>query len=176
MQDKWRTTIRPGYKLRLVLKASFGGGTGIACLVGVGAFMPLELLKVWGFPVLVAASTLIAWSMLPYRRMTRLENNPDELWTNSNGDLVYAVQKSPIMTIPLGAIDKCFYIDKPQDYGIAIAIKPHPSQKIRVHNSGLDFRAYQQATVLRYGCDIFLPFFSERSFKNISEFLAEQNS
>ena len=173
MQYKWRTSIKPAYKWRCVLRASFFGGIGVIILVAAGSFMPVAQLSIWGLPLLLIAGALITWSMLPYRRMTRLENAPDELWVNSTGDLVYAKQSTPIFTIPRSTIDKVFYIDKPKNYGICIGIKSPTPEKVRVHNPGFNFQAFRKSSIHTYGCDIFLPWFSERTFQELQEYLQE---
>ena len=168
MQQKWRTSITSAYKRRCVLRASFVGGFGVACLVAGGSFMPLEWLSIWGLPLLVGAGGLITWSMLPYRRTTRLENKPDELWLNASGSLTYAKGGSPTLTVPEIAVEKMFYIAKPNIYGICIAIKPHPPEKVRVHDVDFNYSQFQQDNIRKYGCEIFLSFFSERTFNDIS--------
>lgn len=170
IHEKWRTMIRPGYKRKQVFKASIGGGIGAAILLAAGAVMPLNQLEVWGLSLFVGAGALIVWSMLPYRRMVQMENIPDELWINTKGDLVYAKNSQPILSIPQHAIDKCFYIDNSDVYGIAVTIKMPPMKKISVHDSGFNFKAFQHACVYQYGCDLFFPFFSKRSFQSLQEY------
>lgn len=163
--------VAPSYKRRVVLKASFGGGIGVSALVAAGAFMPQAELNFWGLPLLIVAGALITWCMLPYRRMTELENSPDELWINAKNELVYAKKNHPLFSVPLSAIEKIFYTDRGNEYGICLKTAPHPAQKIRIHHINLDFNALRQTAIRKHGCDIFLPFFSKRTYDDLKEHL-----
>lgn len=171
MQEKWRTSITAAYKRRCVLRAAFIGGIGVAALVAGGSFMPVDELSIFGFPLLLVAGGLMTWSMLPYRKMTRLEDKPDELWISPKGAIVYAKGGNPTLTIPEIAISKIFYIDKPDIYGICISIKPQPLEKVRIHDGSLDYAHFQYSNIRTYGCDIFLPFFSARTCEAIKEYI-----
>lgn len=167
MQFKWRTSINPAFRKRSLFKASTVSGLAIFLLAIAGSMMPLQLLSEWGFLMLLICGTLITWSMLPYRKLERLESNPDYLWTNSKGDLVYGKQDLPILTIPLQSIDTSFFIDKKNIYGIGIVLHSHPQEKIRIHQVSFNFKTLQTSSLRKYGCDIFLPYFSERSFNEL---------
>lgn len=174
MQYKWRSSIKPTYKWRCVLRAALVGGVGIILLVAGGAFTPVHQLSLWGLPLLLLSGGLITWSMLPYRRMVQLENAPDELWINSRGDLVYAKKSTPIFTVPQQTIEKIFYIEKPSIYGICLHLKPSLSEKVRIHYTSFDFRSFRKNSVHLYGCDIFFPLFSDRTFRELDSYLGEE--
>ena len=176
MTNKWRTAITSTFKRQCVLRASLGGGLGVMILVGAGSFLPLQFLESWGLPLFFASLGLITWSMLPYKQLVQLENKPDELWLNTKGDIVYAKKGIPTFTVPQNSLEKMFFIQKTNEYGICLSIKQHPREKVRIHNPNFDYATINHKNLRKYGCDIFLPFFSERTFKDLQDTLNELNS
>lgn len=141
----------------------------MAALVAAGSLMPVSELNIWGLPLFLAAGALIAWSMQPYRQLCLLENQPDELWLDEKKALVYAKKSIPILSIPLPSIEKFFFLQKPHIYGICISTYAHPPEKIRIHLHSVDFARMRQSALRNYGCDIFLPFFSQRTFQELQD-------
>lgn len=174
IEAKWRTCIKPEYKKHCVLKASIVGGLGVCGLVAAGSFGSLPFLSTWGLPIFLLCGGLIAWSMQPYRRMVKSENQPDELWINAKDELIYVKEQKPVFTVPLTAINTLFYFDKPSGYGICLSLKLKHPTKIRVHDLSYPFARMQKNTIRQQGCDIFFPFFSERALKELKEYLPEE--
>lgn len=167
--------MNEGYKLRSSIRTSLMRfvlmkGTAIA-LIGAllllygGIFLPVDVLSIWGFPLMLAGGGLIAAGLLPYRLLSRLERKPDELIVNTN-ELILISQGRPCLTIPCQSIARTAYIEYGRCYGIAIWLKTPIPEKVIVHTSRFPKR-YQKNTHKYYDCTLFLPYFTERSFTTL---------
>jgi hypothetical protein len=144
-----RSSIRPSLKHSLLQRGTFLGFIGGLLFLLAGIFLPLPQLSIWGLPVLGAAFALITAGLLPYRRLSHLEMHPHEI-SLTEQRLRFSRSGKPSFTLPLSCIKRIDYRDAPRHYGIAIWLKnPLPAKE---------------------GCDIFLPYFSKRSFDEMKEF------
>lgn len=133
-------------------------------LLIAGAFIPVSLLKTWGLAILIVALLLITIGLIPYRRLTKLETSPDEI--HCDDTFLFFIRKGkPIYQIPLSTIDRLEYVEKDALYGLCIWLKA-TEEKIKVFNPEI---ACHQHPICQ-GADLFFPYFSERSCKEIQEF------
>jgi hypothetical protein len=143
---KLRTSIKPELMRRVLFRGSFLGGFGVILMVASGAFLPVPVLSRWGMPIFLLSIGLIAVGMLPYRKLTRLEKNPDEIIISKDEQLVYLRKGKVVFTAPLSSINSCTYVDDESHYGIKITLKE--------------------------GQEYFLPYFSERARSQIERYRA----
>ncbi len=139
---KLRTSIKPDLMRKALFRGSLLGGSGAIILFLSGTFLRVQILSIWGLPLFFLSLGLITLGMLPYRRLTRLEKNPDGIIVSSDDLFIYRRKGKVILTTPLSMIISCEYVDDESLYGI----------KIKAN-----------------GIEYFLPYFSERASKSLIE-------
>lgn len=155
-------SIKTELMRKTLFKGSMIAGLGGIFILFGGVFFDEKSLSSWGLPLFFLAMGLIAAGMIPYRRLTRLEKNPHLVVVNER-ELVFFKQGKKTFTIPLESIDSISYCHSGDLYGIGIVIKKNPQKKVIIHSRLFDRK--------RFGCDLFLPYFSERSCREISTHL-----
>jgi len=167
---KIRSSIKPKLLRVTLKKGALIGGAGALTLLLAGTLLPLEQLKIWGLPALVVGFVLISVGLLPYRKLTRLELKPHEL--HYDGEFfLFLQQGKPLFKIPEESVEKMCYVEKEQMYGIAIWLKRPIEEKVRVLQPHFQFEAFVSDSAQRFeGCDLFLPYFTERSWKELEDY------
>lgn len=158
-----RSSIRPELKLNTLLNGTLIAVAGVALLVAGGTFMPERLLSTWGFLIWIVALFMIAYGLIPYRKLTRLELKPFEI--HNEGDrFLFKTPKGIVLTLPKKELIKSQYVTLGKVYGIAIWLKEPKKLPDTLRND-----LYQNKIRKAFGCDLFLPYFSEKGY---SEFQA----
>lgn len=163
------TTIKPALLRNALLKGTAIAGIGVIILAIAGTYAPPNLLTYLGPFVLILGGGLIAWGLLPYRKLYSLENSPNELIYTNGKQIQFIAKGKEVYTIPLEMIEKLDYIEKKNNYGIAIYLNKDTKKKIVVHNPRFDMASFQKKSQKKYNCDLFIPYFSERSFNRIQD-------
>lgn len=163
-----KSIIKPSLKKVALLRGTILGILGIALWLYGGIFLSTNSLTIWGWPIFIVGLLLITWGLLPYRKLTRLENNPNEIIVTDLEEL-YFKQGTPVFKIALENIEEMAYVDNNSHYGIGLWIKKPQTKNILVLHPTLDLKAYLKDCQNRYFCDVFLPNFSKRSFKELEE-------
>lgn len=164
-----RSSLKPALKQSALYRGTLLAFPGICLLLFGGIFLKETSLALWGFPLMGAGLALITAGLLPYRRLTRLETVPHELLLISDMGVRYSQNRKPCFTIPWSSIAKTAYLDHPDHYGIAIWLERPISRHCTILNSAsLDatFKIVQS----RDRCDVFLPYFSKRSYQDMLDF------
>lgn len=169
---KLRTCIKSDVRRHALIRGTLFSAIG-ACLLLYGAiFLPTATLQVWGIPLLCIGGGLMTWGLQPYRRLCQLENRPDEIISVYKTEIQYYSKEKRIFTIPAQSIQKLSYFEKENAYGIKISLKLPCSEKIRIHDPKFDFDLYLKKTRAKYGCELFLPYFSKRAFQDLFDFMS----
>jgi hypothetical protein len=157
---KWRTCVKASWKQYLLIRATLLGGAGMLILVMASILLPVNQLSYWGFPLFIFSIGLVAGGMIPYRRLVQQERNPDEIILTKDDKLVYHRQGKKVGLIPLSMVDKIVYIDSQKNEGISLLIHRQlmGSERIII---------YQKQQLQFLNGNIFLPHFSERTFKEL---------
>ena len=126
-------------------------GTALAVLGGAilllaGTLIPPSILATWGLILFLIGFGLITWGLLPFRRIKQLEQNPYQLIVDSNS-IRLSKKGDVLINIAQQDIGDVFYFEKLRVYGVMIITKG-PSHK-------------------KY----FLPYFSNRAYDSLSEYL-----
>lgn len=156
-----------------LLRASLIRGTVIA-LCGVlllaygGTFLDVNTLSFWGIPLLLVGGGLIAFGLIPYRRLCRYEKNPNEIVVNQGGYMQFVERGKIKYSIPIESIDQLKYHEMGNDYGICVIFKKDVEKKMIVHNGRFDMGAYQKYCRSSYGCDLYIPYFARRAFTRLA--------
>jgi hypothetical protein len=165
---KLRSSIHTPLMKSVLMKGSLLAAIGVSLLTYGGIFMPVEELNFWGFPLFLVGGGLITAGLLPYRRLRSLERKPDELLYN-NESLQFVAKGARCLTIPLSSIARTAYMERGLNYGIGVWFKnPLPAQ-IVVHNNKFSLKRLQ-GTHKTYECDLFFPYFSERSYNQLIDY------
>lgn len=138
-------------------------------LIFAGTFLPPSFLTLWGIPIFVAGMVLIAVGLIPYRRLAKLELKPHTL-SYDGETLLFAKEGKPLFKISEKEIKDIRYVEKKNLYGIAIWLHRPVIEKVKVLQPHFNFAAFAAESAERFeGCDLFLPYFSEKNFKCLLE-------
>lgn len=153
-----RSSIHKDLMRFTVWRSTIFGVAGAALLFWGGTFLKTSDLNRWGFPLFLVSMGFITAGMLPYRRLKQLEMNPYSLTTE--GEWLHLSKKGvPLLSLKWADVQEIKWIEQGRKYGIGFILK-------------------QQANVVTYnhyaiqklkGCDIFLPYFSERSYQILKD-------
>lgn len=165
---KLRSSIKPSLKKSVILRGSLLSALGVALWLFSGIFFSITTLSTWGWPIFLIGGILITIGLLPYRKLSRLENNPHEIVITDLDELYFSMG-TPIFKIHLEKIEEMAFLDDEKRYGIGIWIKKPIDKNVIVLHPTLDFNAYLADCQKRYFCDIFFPYFSKRSFQELEE-------
>lgn len=155
---------------KLLLRGTLLGGLGAALLLLTGTLLSTPLLSLFGLPVLIVSSLLIGLGLFPYRKLSRLEMRPHELSTDGK-TLFFAKSARPLFKIPTSCIEKIEYLEKEGLYGIALFLDKNSSEKVVVQQRSFALEAFIQDAKIRFHCDLFFPYFTERASKELLETL-----
>lgn len=168
------SSIPPILLKKTLLKGSLLAIVGALIFVFAGSFLSPLYMKQWGWTIYPGCLTLIAYGLIPYRRMSRLVLKPDQLIAKGKEDLEFFSKGEKIFRIPFSIIQDIHYIEQNTLHGIGMKLDPESiegfikqfpkskkllSTNIRIHP--LDY-------------DLFFPFFTQRSFNELKEWQAEE--
>ena len=142
---------------------------GILGLILASVYIDLADMRRWGWLVFLICLGLITIGMLPYRRLVRVQMNPNELHLVDSNHLQYYSKGRSLLTLPFNSIAKVDYIDKKTLYGIAIWLKPPPNQPVIVHQCRKMVDALRQQGQRLAEADLFFPYFNQRAFQELVE-------
>lgn len=134
-------------------------------LLLAGAFIPPYYLSTWGTLTFAFSLVLIAWGWLPYKRLSQLQKQPEQIIVDMSS---LSLEKSgkQIFSIPLKQIKRCGHVDGLETYGICLWLRKPSSVKRRP--KWLRSRGSPS-------CDLFIPYFSHRSYAQLAEVLEHTN-
>lgn len=168
-----RSSLKPALKRATLYRGSLLACLGICLLLFGGISLTATTLARWGLLVMGAGLALITTGLLPYQRLTRLEIQPHELLLIPDTGVRFSQHRKPCFTIPWTSIEKTAYIDQPSHYGIAICLKHPIPEKVIVHDPSFRFQQMLQKCRSSHSCDIFVPYFSKRSYEEMLDFFCE---
>lgn len=166
---KVRSSIKASLMRSVIYRGSIIASLGIGSMVYAAVFLPPEVLKKVGLPIFLLGIGLIALGLIPYRRLAQLEKKHNEIIISNDETLLFASKGKSLFTIPLKSIESMEYHEKGFHYGIGISLKKPVTEKIIVHDTWFNVHRYQKYSRKLFGFDLFLPYFSERTFQQIKE-------
>jgi len=166
---KLYSSVKPSLIRWMLFRALLLAGAGVLLLAYSGSFIPPQQLSVWGIPILLVGGALIYIGMVPYRRLVRVQDAPNELIVIGEKYLQYVERGVRQFSVPVVSIEKIAYRDSGgREYGLAITLKEPLPEKITVHNPRLDILKFQKRSQKRQGCDLFIPYFSVRAYTRLA--------
>ncbi|MCB1111965.1 MAG: hypothetical protein H7A37_10430 [Chlamydiales bacterium] len=163
-----RSCIKPNLKRVLLLRGTAIAGIGVILLALSGSFIPPEHLRIWGFPIILVGGAMIAIGMLPYRRICRKEDVPDELRVLGEEYIQYRLWGKPVLTVPTKSIASMKHIEGGYRYGIAMNLRHPIPEKIVIHDPKFSDEKFHAQSAKRTGYDLFFPYFSRQGFTRIA--------
>lgn len=163
--EKFCSTITYALLHKTLIRGTFLSLLGIF-LFYVGNCLSPETLNSLGIFILIGGLALITWGLYPYRRLSKLQIFPNELYLNTTS-LYFADRGKQTLSIPLSSILKFSYLEKKNSYGIAIWLKRPIPKKISVLNPNFNFSSFHRNSQKRFNCDLFLPYFNQNCFEKL---------
>ena len=168
MKDNFsiRTSINPQLMKSTLLKGFIIALLGILLLFFGGIFLPVNILKLWGPLIFIGGMAFVIMGLLPYRKLTQLELKPMTLTAEAGGEWVLIHGAKKLLSISDKSISKIEYVNDQKNYGLGIWLNKPIEEKIIIYDP-----AYK---VFRgFGADLFLPYFSKRSVKELHAWMQE---
>jgi len=165
--EKLRTSIRNSLKKKLLFRGSLFAVIGAAILIYMAVAFSVHQLQVWGFALWSISILLIAFGLVPLKRINRLETRPHEILLSSDRELAFFLNKRKEVTLPFDRIEKIEFYDDGRIYGIAFHLKAPCRQP------GFEWIYLPQIWWIKWKTQsqLFLPFFTKRSFNELQEHL-----
>jgi hypothetical protein len=177
-----RSSVLPGLMRRTLFRGTWMAGIGVFLILGIGAFLPPQHMKTWGIFVFLAGIALITLGLLPYKRLKKLEENPNLLKIDQTS-FHYFLNGKKRFSIPIASIHHLGYTPQinssiqqateeagqAYEYGIKVVLNESPQQKIVVQDPHFDFARFSQKCMKKHECDLFLPYFSPRTYFTLLE-------
>jgi hypothetical protein len=160
--------IRSVLKRQILFKGIFFALAGVLLWVVCGALIPEDYLSVWGPVIFFGGGLLITLGIVPYKRLSHLEDHPHRLQV-SDDRLSFLYKGKPLISLPTDNIKKVEFRDDNGLYGIALWIKS--DNKLFTHRSTLCPKHYMLEVKRKHHCDLFFPYFSRNSYERLSDFL-----
>lgn len=165
--------MRSNVKRTVLRRGSLFAVCGILLWVVTGALLPLPTLTTWGPGIFIIGGIFIAFGMVPYRRLTHLEDRPHRILIDANV-LHFFHKGKELFSMPLTRIEKVEYFDDAVLYGIAVWLHPgDPTVHLTGHRKNVVIRRYVAKVRRRYGCDLFFPYFSKSAYHALASSLDE---
>ncbi len=161
--QKYFSSVRPELKRRVLMKGSLWAAIGTLPLIYGGIFFGVNVLSFWGFALLGFWIFCLLMGMIPYRKLTRLEVNPDSLIVDVE-KLTYIRGKKEILSVPLESIESLDYIDSGDIYGIGVRLKNPVPKKVVIYNELTTIYGLE-------GYSLFFVYFTERVCSELREYL-----
>jgi hypothetical protein len=162
-----RSSIKTELFKKILLRGSFFSALGFIPLLYGSLWMNASTLSTWGIPLFFLGIGFITLGMLPYKRLTTLQQHPNCIHLIDEKTLIYEHLGKQTLSIPLQTIESASYQEDPSNYGICIFLESRPEEKIIVQDPRFAYERYQNESRKRYGCDLFFPYFSKRGFDKL---------
>ncbi len=171
-----RSSIKSSLYKKILFRGSFLSLLGFLPLIYGSLWMDAQALSVWGIPLFFSGIALIMFGMLPYKRVAELQKHPNQIHLIDEHSLCYDHLGKKTMTVPFSAINNIGYYESSGIYGIKLHLKNSPEEKVMVHDPRFSMERFEKASRKNYGCDLFFPYFSKRSFNAILPLVPDRAS
>ncbi len=163
-----RTAVLKPLKSHLVKRGSLYAILGGALLLGFGAFSPPLFLSRWGLLIWCSALFLIAWGLIPYKRVAKLEEIPNRLILDGE-KLSYFKGEKLCRQVDRKSIVSADFIEVNPLYGISLKVDPETKEQLP--EPSFMARVCLKKVKAAHDYDLFFPYFSKRSARELQEWL-----
>lgn len=141
------SSVDTALKKKVLLRGTFVALIGLIPLLFAAVYLPREVLTKFGIWVFIFWALMTTLGLLPYKRLLEVEKEPHIL-TVSNKEFVVAFHGKQPFEIPKKQVEAISFLKGKNGYGIVLELKEAlPSGRTK----------------------LYLPYFSERSFKSLFE-------
>lgn len=115
------SSIHPNFKRKVLLRGCLSAFPGFIFLFFFGVYGTPLFLETWGILIFAIGIGSVAWGLIPYRKLSRLETHPHRIavekdnWQITTGKKTYTFEQKDIESIQ--------YIHEKNRYGIEITIQ-----------------------------------------------------
>jgi hypothetical protein len=169
-QIKLRSKIPADLIKETLFRGSILASIGASLLLYGSVRLSVQSLAIWGPWLFGVGILFIIVGMVPYRRLSRLQGQPDELLVDQQ-DVHLRTGGKLLFSIPLHAIEKVSFVAQPKA-GIALQLKRAPSQRVRVYCKSFNMTRFEARNQKSYGFPLFFPHFTHRACEELEEILA----
>jgi len=162
-----RSTVYAKDIKTVLLRGTFISLVGVFLICYSGTWLPAVQLNIWGSVIFLTGLGLITWGMIPYRKLTQLQIHAHELIVTPDF-FSYAPKGKMTLTIPFSALQKSEFLQVQSIYGIALHLKKNPKEKIQIHDHYFNVSSFRRKSQKQFGCDLFLPYFTEKSWRRLT--------
>lgn len=164
LRKKSKSVIKEKLLRKALLKGTLIATCGLSLIV-IAAFTTFATYL--GLISFILGLGLIAFGLLPYKKLSKLQLNPHEI-QNDGQNLLFIKGGKPLFKIDLISIQKIEYVERNDLYGLGIILKKPLKEKIKI--------LQPQCPIQYYSCegyDLFLPYF----LKNVvNEIILNENN
>lgn len=134
------TSVEPKLLRKKLWFGTMLAGIGGLTLLLAGVFLPVTILSTWGWLIAIGAWLLIAYGLIPYKRLKQKEENPDSIKLGDDEILYYYQGNREACRILFSTIENVAYRSG-DHYGITMREKS--------------------------GAEKFFPYFNEKAFRTL---------
>lgn len=167
---KIRSSIKTDLLRIVMLRGTILAAIGCLSLIFSGIFLPLNTLQFFGAPIVLSSILLITVSFYPYQKLKKLEITPHEITILDDQQFLFSWKKKPTFIVPFREIEKLINIDLAGQYGIGLFLKESAIKEITVVDPDFDILKFKASCEKNYKCNLFLPYFSKKSFELLLKF------
>lgn len=164
-----RTSIRPKLKQFLLFRGSLLAFSGVSLILYAGVFVGPKALSHWGLSLCFVAFLMMAWGLIPYRRASKMEEQPSELIISEDLSVRYRKQGKESTSFSLRDVDEAIFCEEKGLYGMGLKFKI--KERVPTVTPSLIFTLYSHSLKRKYAFDLFFPFFTERTVHEFQELM-----
>ncbi len=172
----FRSAVKPELIRSTLSRRGWVAVLGASLIVLTGTVLPFDWIKLWGLPLFLIGLVLVAFGILPYRKLSRLQLHPHRL--EYDGEFFHFLkQGKPLFKIPEISVDHITFLEKELLYGVAVYLKKPAPEKVVVLDKRFDIEAFVEDSKRRFdGCDLFLPYFSKKTVQDLKALLESDHA
>jgi hypothetical protein len=141
------SSVSSDLKKKTLYRGTFVAAIGIIPIAWAIVALSHEVIYKWGIYLFIFWLAMVVFGLQPYQRLKKAEQQPHKLEVLKNEFVISFYGKDPF-SIPIKSIDAISYLKGKNEYGLLLELKKAlPSGKLK----------------------LYLPYFSERTFKSLFE-------
>ncbi len=136
------SAIHPNFKRKVLRRAALCAFPGFTFLFLLGVYGTPLFLETWGLLVFGIGIGAVAWGLIPYQRLKRLETSPHTITITEENWIITRVDNE--QNVPANSIKGVRYIASKKVYGIELTLQDR---------------------------ELFLPFFSRSAYARLHDIM-----
>ncbi len=162
--DFFFTSISKEAVQKALRKGMFFASIGAFILVFAGVQLSVQQLGKWGGMLFLIGMGLITWGLLPYRKLSSMQLNPNRMMLNQSLEAVYFIKNQKALSFSIASIASSEWIVDQGIPGILVKFKETLTPPLTIYSGIKEAKKMRKRAKQRKG-DIFFPHFSQASFR-----------